>query len=98
MLYFLQIQNLKDQLIKAHMLIEKADFLNTTQEEQEKTLENIRAKIADRRYRQPWASCVCGHGCIIHCVSPHPPRELMEKYTQVDYNNLMRSGHLGHRL
>lgn len=51
MLYFLQIQNLKDQLIKAHMLIEKADFLNTTQEEQERTLENIRAKIADRRYR-----------------------------------------------
>lgn len=32
------------------MLIEKADFLNTTQEEQEKVLENIRAKIADRRY------------------------------------------------
>ena len=47
--FLLQIQNLKDQLTKAHMLIEKADFLNTTQEEQEKVLENIRAKIADRR-------------------------------------------------
>ena len=95
MLYFLQIQNLKDQLIKAHMLIEKADFLNTTQEEQERTLENIRAKIADRRLDSPglvvWSR-------LLYYVSPHPPRELMEKYTQVDYNNLMRSGHLGHRL
>lgn len=47
--HVLQIQNLKDQLVKAHMLIEKADFLNTTQEEQEKILENTRGKIADRR-------------------------------------------------
>lgn len=47
--HVLQIQNLKDQLVKAHMLIEKADFLNTTQAEQEKILENTRGKIADRR-------------------------------------------------
>ena len=48
--------------MKAHMLIEKADFLNTTQEEQERTLENIRAKIADRRYSDPkqcWTLITC---------------------------------------
>jgi hypothetical protein len=60
------IQELKDQLLKAHMLIERADFLNTTPEQQAKQLETIREKIKDRM-------------------------ELMEKYSKVDYDHLMRN-------
>ena len=70
------------------MLIERADFLNTTPEQQAKQLETIREKIKDRMlvYLWPLTSLWL---CSCHCFFLY--RELMEKYSKVDYDHLMRN-------